>query len=288
MSTSQQTISIQLLDGFSCVRDGTSFGLPHSTARVIALLALADGPVPRELAWSRLWPDQSADMGSGSLRTAVWRLERTCPDLVVRKYGRLGLRPDVEIDFRTLLGAAQRIRQSSDSDVVQEDAAQCAHHHELLPGWYDDWVVLQRERLHEITLTVLRRTAQLMYCAGHLIKALDLAMQALALEPLDEDTHMLVARIHLRQGNAAEAKRQYDLYSAVLRSELDLQPSKEFRSMLPEVLQPPARIVADPHQAARVGALIGAGRSVAGRPDPPPGDDPRARHTHDAGWSQDR
>jgi hypothetical protein len=44
---------------------------------------------------------------------------------------------------------------------------------------------------------------------------------------------VLVAKIHLAQGNGAEALRQYDLCSALFRTELGTEPTWDFTSLLP-------------------------------------------------------
>ena len=44
-------------------------------------------------------------------------------------------------------------------------------------------------------------------------------------EPLRESAHRALIRVHLAEGNAGEALRQYDLYAGMLWRQLGLGPS---------------------------------------------------------------
>jgi DNA-binding SARP family transcriptional activator len=51
-------------------------------------------------------------------------------------------------------------------------------------------------------------------------------------EPLRESTHQALIKLHLAQGNRAQAIHQYDLLRGLLRERLGLEPSSETRSLL--------------------------------------------------------
>jgi DNA-binding SARP family transcriptional activator len=231
---------IQLLNSFRCDYNGVRLKLPHSTARVLALLCLHVRPVPRSHLCQLLWPQASPELASGSLRTAVWRLRRACPGLIAADDHELVLHSGLSVDYRDLVDSVEQLRRTGDPGV--KDAVEVfSREDDLLPGWYDDWVILHRERLRELRWEALRTTARSLEAAGHLVRALDLAMQALATEPLDEDSHTLVVRIHLTQGNAAEALRHFHLYETLLRDELDLAPSEAMRALVQSTAEPMAR-----------------------------------------------
>ena len=83
----------------------------------------------------------------------------------------------------------------------------------LLPGWYDDWVVLERERLRQLQLHALDRLAAALLAAEEPGRALDAALVAVQADPLRESAHRIVVRIHLREGNALEALRAYERFA---------------------------------------------------------------------------
>src|SRR6266511_2365960 len=55
-------------------------------------------------------------------------------------------------------------------------------------------------------------------------------------EPLRETAHRLVIRVHLQQGNVAEAIRQYRTYERMLADELGALPSPVMRSLIDSCL----------------------------------------------------
>jgi DNA-binding SARP family transcriptional activator len=103
---------------------------------------------------------------------------------------------------------------------------------DLLPGWYDDWVLLERERIRQLQLHVLELATHELLRSGRYAAALDLALTALQMEQTRESAHRLVIRVHLAEGNAGEAWRQYERCRDVLARELGVAPSEQLRAML--------------------------------------------------------
>ncbi|HVT66333.1 MAG TPA: bacterial transcriptional activator domain-containing protein, partial [Trebonia sp.] len=74
--------------------------------------------------------------------------------------------------------------------------------------------------------------------------ALTAALAAVTCDPLRESAHRRLALIHLSEGNLAEALRQYHLYRDLVRSELGLSPSPQFRRLIAPLLGRPAEQIA--------------------------------------------
>ena len=106
---------------------------------------------------------------------------------------------------------------------------------DLLPGWYDDWIVLERERFRQLRLRALDTLCERLAEAGCLDAALEAGLAAVAGEPLRESSHRAVVRVHLADGNVAEAIRQYRLYRQLLHDHLGLEPSGQMTELLPRV-----------------------------------------------------
>ena len=104
-----------------------------------------------------------------------------------------------------------------------------------MPGWYDDWVIIERERLRQLHLHALESVAEQLAAQGRNAAALEAALRAVASDPLRESAHRLVIRIHLAEGNAAEALRQYELCRRMLHKELGIAPSAALRDLLTSV-----------------------------------------------------
>lgn len=95
----------------------------------------------------------------------------------------------------------------------------------LLPGWYDDWVVLERERLGQLQVGALEALSARLCGDGAHGQAVSAGLAAAACEPLRESAHCAVIHAHARAGNLADASRQYQLYRGLLERAGGLAPS---------------------------------------------------------------
>ena len=145
----------------------------------------------------------------------------------------LGLYPDMLVDIRTVRESAQVILH--DASYVSADRTLLCSRGEVLPGWYDDWVIFERERLRQLRLHALDALAERFTAQGRYADALEVAMESVRIEPLRESANRMIIAIHLAEANAAEALRHYQFFRDLLRTELGLEPSARLTAMLPAV-----------------------------------------------------
>jgi DNA-binding SARP family transcriptional activator len=226
---------ITLLDGFSLCLGSPGARLPpdevpHGVQRLVAHLSLAVRP-PRSAVAGHLWPDVPEDHAHGSLRSALWRLHKAAPGLVEVSPNSLSLADGVRVDVRDLDDWARRVRDPGCSlDDVQVPEA--GYRGELLPGWYDDWVLLERERLRQLRMHALELVAERLAAAGRYCDALQAAYAAVRAEPLRESAHRTVIRVHLAEGNTTEAVRAHEQFRVLLADELGVQPSEQMARLV--------------------------------------------------------
>ncbi|WP_213007484.1 AfsR/SARP family transcriptional regulator [Paractinoplanes toevensis] len=209
---------IRLIGGFALVLPAGRTTVAESLQRLLAFLALR-GPTPRTAIAGTLWPGTCDDRSMASLRTAVWRLRRLAPGLLVGTPGTLEVSPVARIDVTRLAEFAGPAWPN------------------LLPGWYDDWVVMERERLRHRYLRMLEAAAATAIDSGQPAVALDRALAAAAADPLRESAHRLVIRALLTDGNLAAARRHLGLVRVLFREQLGVAPTDQltdlFRPMQP-------------------------------------------------------
>jgi DNA-binding SARP family transcriptional activator len=204
--------------------------LPLSAQRLLAFVALHDRPVQRPYVAGSLWLDSPEQRAYANLRSALWRLHR-CGLRLVESFGqRLALDPDVVVDLREAEVLAHRALDGSTADVFDVDVSIFSS--DLLPDWYDEWIVLERERYRQLRLRALDTLCERLTRAGRLDAALEVGLAAVAGEPLRESSHRALIRVHLADGNVAEAIRQYRLCRRLLREQLDLEPSDQMAELL--------------------------------------------------------
>ncbi|MFE9689357.1 BTAD domain-containing putative transcriptional regulator [Micromonospora sp. NPDC005806] len=243
-------VSLHLLGGFRLLHDDVPVVVPRGLQRVIALIGLRPAATRSHLA-GLLWPETSEERALSSLRTALWRLRQDpcCPLFTDGDTVRLGTA--VHLDVNELVETAARVR-----DGAAPRAASASGRHDLLPGWYEDWVLLERERLRQLRLHMLEELAGNHLAAGRHGEALEAALEAMAAEPLRETPHRLVVRIHLAEGNAFEAVHAFYVYRDLLLRELRLEPSAEMAALLADTLAPIRRATRrepPPHRPDRAG-----------------------------------
>ena len=103
-----------------------------------------------------LWIDYSQDAADANLRTALWAMcSRGLPyPLIETSATHLCLASDVAVDLREALAIAGRL-SANGSDCRDEEIDKIVQAGELLPDWYDDWIVVERERFRQARLHAL-------------------------------------------------------------------------------------------------------------------------------------
>jgi DNA-binding SARP family transcriptional activator len=227
---------VRLLDGFELRVAGEPVALPRSSQRLLAILALRTRPMLRHCLAGALWPEVPEDRALGNLRSALWRLQRPLGGVARATDGSVRLAAPVRVDLREASDLARRvIAGSGDPDDIAR--APSVLRGELLPDWYDDWVVLEREHFRQLSVHALEALAEDLTAAGQLGAALEAALAAVADEPLRESAHRAVIRVHMAEGNAIEAVKQFSTCRRLLRERLDVGPSPLLRGLVGELPQ---------------------------------------------------
>ncbi len=224
-----------LLDGFSVRHSAarhaeTAVDLPHGAQRLVAYLGLARQPARSAVAGA-LWPEVSEALAHSSLRSALWRLQKAAPGMVEVSRGALALACGVRVDVRELTSWAREVLdpRTDAAAVPQLDVGRSG---ELLPGWYDDWVLLEREGLRQLRMHACEALADKLSRAGRYGEAVQAAHTAVRAEPLRESAHRTLVRIHLAEGNLTEALRAYESFRTLLLGELGVEPTGSMQSLV--------------------------------------------------------
>jgi len=229
-----ETVQVDLLDGFEVRCAGERVALPPAAQRLVAFLALRERPLLRLHVAGALWLDASEERSCANLRSALWRLRRPGPELVEVTGSHVGLAPSVAVDVRRMVTAARRLL---DDDGGWDGALDGALIGELLPDWYEEWVLVERERLRQLQLHALERLSEHLLERGRFGHAAEAALAAVRIEPLRESSHRALVRVHLAEGNRGEAVRQYRAYRDRLERALGLAPSPLMEALFDDLRQ---------------------------------------------------
>ncbi len=227
-----QPVELNLIRDFEVRCAGETVTVPPASQRVVTFLAFQPKPVRRAYISGTLWFDADEQHASASLRSALWRLHPL--DLVCASNTHLWLNPRIQVDLRRVVGRAMDVLRRTPSDEALVAAARDLIDvgDDILVGWYDDWVIVERERFRQLRLHAMDRIGERLLETGRWYDALQVGLAATSTEPLRESSHRLLVRVHLMQGNVAEAIRQYRLYAELLRDEMNGRPSPVIRELL--------------------------------------------------------
>jgi DNA-binding SARP family transcriptional activator len=238
---------VHLLGDFHVCSEEGEIRLSADAQHLIAFLALRGSAVPRATAAGNLWTDSSQERAFGNLRSALWRVHRAKAGLVEASGPCLRIANDVEVDVDLL---AERRAVLDGSDHVEPWSYRnefLMFSHELLAGWHHEWVLVERERIRQLSLHVLELLSERLAADGRYPLAMETAAAAIRLDPLRESAHRCAIRVHLAEGNYSEALRHLDAYTSLLRSELGICPSPQLEALLhSHKIVPASNISGDP------------------------------------------
>jgi DNA-binding SARP family transcriptional activator len=217
-------VCLRLLGGFALELDGRAVPVAPSAARLLAFVALADRPVQRQATARALWPSATPRHSTPLLRSALWRLRDAAETLVIADGPALRLEHGAYVDACDAAGRALRVIQGR-SGPPADDLRALADAGELLPGWLEDWAVLERERLRQLRLHALEELSAAFIRARRFEAAIEAARAVVAGEPLRESATRRLIEARTAAGDHAGALAEYERFRDLLRDALGTAPS---------------------------------------------------------------
>jgi DNA-binding SARP family transcriptional activator len=157
-------LTLDLLDGFRLAKDGGPLPLTLVEQRLVAFLAVHNRPLRRVFVAGNLWIDSDEGHASGNLRTTLWRLRRLDARLIDSSRSHVTLGPGVIVDLHESTAYAHRVLRNKAEGDPTGDPHRFAG--DLLPDWYDDWVLIERERFRQLRLHALEALCEALGAAG--------------------------------------------------------------------------------------------------------------------------
>jgi DNA-binding SARP family transcriptional activator len=200
--------------------------------RLLAFFAINRGEHDRRVVAGRLWPDVDEVRAAGNLRSALWRLNSLSLTLVHADKSCVGLRENAQVDSHLMEEWAARlitgVRRPGDLAVLPRSLSAL----EMLPGWYDDWAIFERERLRQRLLHALECMSRELVRAGRNPEAVEVAFVAVSADPLRESAQRVLIEAHLAEGNWCEARTCFTEHRNLISRELGVEPSAALASLV--------------------------------------------------------
>ncbi len=192
------------------------------------------------------WGDHTEERARSCLNTSLWRLRQVLEPtedcrgafLVTRPGGEVGFDPDGHhwIDVAAFEDGVRPAVDKPFHAVEPEEAEGMERAAELftadpLEGFDHDWALREKERLRCLYLQALGCLMRYHGYRGDYQRSVLLGQRILGFDPLREEVHRYLMRLHLEMGDRAAAVRQYEACRETLRRELGMEPMEETRAM---------------------------------------------------------
>lgn len=257
-------LEIRLLGQFDVRLDGVPVEVPSRTAQtLLAYLALNSGVSHRrEKLAGMFWPEAGDAQARNNLRYALWQIRRAL--------ARGGARPEsylvadkITVGLETWCDAAELLRPAAGADAMNLVRSAALYGGELLPGFYEDWVVLERERLRAAFESKVQLVLDHLARAGRWPEVLEWSERWIATGQTSEPAYRALMLAHAGIGDRAGVAATYSRCVADLQAELGVEPSEQTRRLHAELTQgrPPSPAALGPahrppHDANGVRTLL--------------------------------
>ena len=205
------------------------------------LLIHRDRPHSREALASLLWADTSTEKSKKYLRQALWHLHAALnsdngngTDVLLVDHDWLSLNPcsnlwtdvaDFERAFAGAEGVAGRQLDTQKADALKD--AVSLYSDDLLPGYYQDWILFERERLQNMYLLMLDKLIVYLQFRGEYEVAQGYGATILRYDPARERTHRQLMHLFSLAGDRTSALRQFERCVQALKQELGVKPERK-------------------------------------------------------------
>jgi DNA-binding SARP family transcriptional activator len=233
-------LAVHMLGAFNMTIGDLTVKLPASRGLSLLkyLLLHHKQNIPREVLMDVFWPDAAPETARNNLNVAMHSLRKALRTVIflpviVFEDSAYGLEPNLQVwldveEFERCVQAGQRL-EARDQLTAAVDEYECAislYQGDLLEqNPYEEWTVLDRERLRVAYLDTLDRLSQIYFSQERFAACITVCQLILARDRCREDAHCLLMRCYIHQGQPYLALRQYQTCVEALHAELQVEPA---------------------------------------------------------------
>jgi WD40 repeat protein/serine/threonine protein kinase/DNA-binding SARP family transcriptional activator len=265
-------LEVTMLGQFEIRLEGEPVEIRSRPAQsLLAYLLLNRGtPHRREKLAGLIWPDASETSARNNLRYALWRLRKSietrqpeAPDYLIADDISIAFDADTEYWLDVSLLESKAGAAAAAEDLI---GMVTVYRGELLPGFYDEWVVLERERLQAIFERKMNLLLDRLVDGQRWSEVLEWGERWIALGHTPEPAYCALMIAHGGLGNMSRVAVVYQRCVESLRSELGVGPSEQTRALYEKLIKggtargAPIEVAGEPINLA--GQMFGAYRVV--------------------------
>ncbi|MGD2077849.1 MAG: AAA family ATPase, partial [Chloroflexota bacterium] len=249
------SLKIFLLGQFKLQADQRPFELPSRPAQsLLAFLALNAGVSHRrEKLSGLLWPDSTESNARGYLRQALWRIRKhfEAASLSWQAYLQIS---DIDVSFDAQsdfwLDARQFLRPVEELPLDELIAVVQLYQDELLPGFYDEWILAERDRLRTAYSHRMNLLLERLIRFGRWEEVLRWAEQWIKPDCSPEAAFRAMLTAYAVLGDQTLVSATYQRCIEALDRELGLDPSPRTRQLYEQILRGEMSLLSTPRAVA--------------------------------------
>ena len=235
-------LKIYLLGQFKLDADDQPVELPSRPAQsLLSYLALNAGVTQRrEKLAALLWPESSETNARRNLRQALWRIRKSLESGSLSGEDFLQI-SDISVTFNAeadyWLDAQILLETTETQSREQLIKGLRLYQGELLPGFYDEWVILQRDRLENAYQQKMNLLLDLLIQSEQWDEVLEWGEEWIRLGYAPEAAYRALIQAHAGSGDLGMVNATYQRCAESVNRELDLDPSVETQQLYESILR---------------------------------------------------
>lgn len=268
-------VEFRFLGQFALHLDGEPVRLASRPAQsLLAYLCLHAGKAfRREKLAGLLWPETSETNARNNLRQALWRIRKSLGDQDCLLADDLSIAFDARAPYWL---DVEVLTQPLPSNPTPADLAQvvAVYGGELLPGFYDEWTMLERERLQAVFERRMGQLLELLAVERDWAQTVGWGERWIALGNTPETAYRSLMIAHAALGDLAAMSAAYQRCVEALWRDLGVEPSEQTTTLYEQLRNPQKRAVLLP--GARLADVVAPESAFTTLPDeaPYPGEPP--------------
>lgn len=251
--TDQPCLQVRFFGHFEILCNGEPLGLGRNCKALAIfkyLLAHRERRLSRDHLMESLWPESTPNKARSLLNVAICTLRKLLSNssaglqnciLLEEDYYRLcptvRVVTDVE-EFDRRYDEGRRVEKTDRIEgAAQYEKAVELYRDDYLPEHlYEDWTMVERERLSNAYVDMLEQLAMYYKQTEQLQKRIQLCYRILKKDRSHENSHLLLTEAYALIGSYGRALHQYRLFKGVLKSTHGTEPSVETEERFEKVL----------------------------------------------------
>lgn len=236
------SMAVQMLGHFNIIIQGKTLKMQSSRSLSLLkyLLLHHKQSLQREMLMDVFWPEAAPETARNNLNVAIYSIRRslhkiTDIPLIVYENGTYGFAYNLQVwldveEFERSVQAGKRLesRNQVTSALAEYETAISLYKGDFLEeNLYEEWTVIDRERLRITYLELLDRLSQIYFSQERYTACLTLCHLILSRDLCREDAHYRSMQCYSRLHQAPLALRQYQICVEALLNELGVDPAPE-------------------------------------------------------------